>query len=33
MKEAGVWVRYKKKYKASTDSDYKKPKTRAGELA
>jgi putative transposase len=25
MKEAGVWVRYKKKYKASTDSDHKKP--------
>jgi putative transposase len=25
MKEAGVWVRYKKKYKATTNSDYKKP--------
>jgi putative transposase len=25
MKEAGVWVRYKKKYKATTNSDHKKP--------
>ena len=25
MKEAGVWVRYKKKYKATTNSEHKKP--------
>ena len=25
MKEAGVWVRYKKKYKATTNSNHKKP--------
>ena len=25
MKEAGVWVRYKMKYKATTNSDHKKP--------
>ncbi len=25
MKEANVWVRYKKKYKATTNSDHKKP--------
>ena len=25
MKEAGVWVRYKKKYKVTTNSDHKKP--------
>ena len=25
MKEAGVWVRTKKKYKATTNSDHKKP--------
>jgi transposase InsO family protein len=25
MKEASVWVRYKKKYKATTNSDHKKP--------
>ena len=25
MKEAGVWVRYKNKYKATTNSDHKKP--------
>jgi len=25
MKEANVWVRYKKKYKATTKSDHKKP--------
>ena len=25
MKEAGVWVRYKKKYKATTNRDHKKP--------
>ena len=25
MKEAEVWVRYKKKYKATTNSDHKKP--------
>jgi putative transposase len=25
IKEAGVWVRYKKKYKATTNSDHKKP--------
>jgi putative transposase len=24
-KEAGVWRRYKKKYKASTNSDHRKP--------
>jgi putative transposase len=24
MKEAGVWVRYKKKYKSTTNSDHKK---------
>jgi len=25
MEEAGVWVRYKKKYKVTTNSDHKKP--------
>ncbi len=25
MKEAGVWVRYKKKYKVTTNSDHKQP--------
>jgi hypothetical protein len=25
MKEAGVWVRYKKEYKSTTNSDHKKP--------
>ena len=25
MKEAGVWVRYKKKYKVTTNSDHNKP--------
>lgn len=25
MKEAIVWVRYKKKYKATTNNDHKKP--------
>jgi putative transposase len=25
MKEAGVWLRYKNKYKATTNSDHKKP--------
>ncbi len=25
MKEAGVWVRSKKKYKVTTNSDHKKP--------
>jgi hypothetical protein len=25
MKETGVWVRYKKKYKATTNSDHNKP--------
>jgi transposase InsO family protein len=25
MKEAGVWVRYKKKYKVTTNSEHKKP--------
>jgi transposase InsO family protein len=25
MKEVGVWVQYKKKYKATTNSDHKKP--------
>jgi putative transposase len=25
MKEANVWVRYKKKYKATTNSDHNKP--------
>lgn len=25
MKEVGVWIRYKKKYKANTNSDHKKP--------
>lgn len=25
MKEAGVWVRYKKKYKITTNSDHNKP--------
>jgi transposase InsO family protein len=31
MKEAGVWVQYKKKYKATTNNDHKKP-TYANEL-
>ena len=25
MKEAGVWVRYKKKYKSTTNSEHNKP--------